>query len=193
VLELGEKAVFLDRDGVLIEEREYLSNPEEAFLLEGAAAAVRQLSALGLKVVVLTNQSGIGRGYLTVEKYLKVKERVDALLSERGATIDAEYFCPHAPWEGCGCRKPLPGLAHRAERELGITLEGTFVIGDKKSDMEMARSIGARGILVRTGYGAETEKNEIPAWDAVVDGVAEAAEIVSGWVEEAKGAFEAES
>lgn len=177
------RAVLLDRDGVILEERGYLSKPEDVTLIRGAAEAIRKMAGLGLKVVVVTNQSGIGRGFFTKEDYRRVKEKMDALLAPLGAKTDAEYFCPHAPWEGCTCRKPNPGLARLAAEELGLSLAGSFVVGDKRSDMEMARAIGAKSILVRTGYGCQTEREGEPIWDAAAQDIGEAAEIIARWVE----------
>ncbi len=177
-----KRAVFLDRDGTLIEEKGYIQRPEEVVLLPQATEGLKGFRALGLEVVILTNQSGIGRGFYAEADYHKVMARLFALLEGRQAAVDASYFCPHAPWEGCPCRKPSPGMAERAARELSIDLARSFVVGDKKSDMELARVIGARGILVRTGYGAETEKAETPLWDAAADDLAEVAEIIRGWI-----------
>jgi len=177
-----ERAVFLDRDGTLIEEKGYIYRPEEVMLLPKAVEAVSYFKSLGLKVVILTNQSGIGRGFYTEADYRKVMAYLFNLLGGRQAAVDASYFCPHAPWEGCPCRKPSPGMAERAAEELSLDLARSFVVGDKKSDMELARATGARGILVRTGYGAETEKSVTPLWDAVADDLVEAAEIIRGWI-----------
>ena len=178
------RSVFLDRDGVLIEEREYLSRPEDVVLLPGAAHAVLRLCSLDLKIVIITNQSGIGRGFFSESDYHGVMRRLYALLGENCATIDAAYFCPHAPRECCDCRKPLPGLAVRAAKDLAIDLASSFVVGDKRSDMELARAIGAKGILVRTGYGRQTEMEGDPLWDVVVDDIEAAAEVIGRWVEE---------
>jgi len=177
------RAVFLDRDGVILEERGYLSNQKEVTLIRGAAEAIRKMAGLGLKVVVVTNQSGIGRGLFTRTDYLRVKTAMDALLARQGAKTDGEYFCPHAPWEGCGCRKPAPGLALIAGKELGLNLDESFVVGDKRSDMEMARAISAKSILVRTGYGWQTERDGEPIWDAVAQDIGEAAETIARWIE----------
>jgi len=179
-----ERAVFLDRDGTLIEEKGYIYRPQDVRLLPKAAEAVSCLKSLGLKVVILTNQSGIGRGFYTEADYRKAMAYLFTLLGGRQAAVDASYFCPHAPWEGCPCRKPSPGMAELAAEELSLDLARSFVVGDKKSDMELARATGARGILVRTGYGAETEKSVTPLWDAVADDLAEAAEIIRGWIAE---------
>lgn len=176
-------AVFLDRDGVILEEKNYLSREEDVVLLKEAADGIRLLSSVGLKIVIVTNQSGIGRGLFSEGDYRKVMERMLALLGKEGARIDGAYFCPHAPWEGCGCRKPSPGLVFLAEKELDLNLAGSFVVGDKQSDIELARAIGARSILVRTGYGSQTERAEKPVCDAVAQNLREAAEIIVRWVE----------
>jgi histidinol-phosphate phosphatase family protein len=181
-----QKAVFLDRDGVILEERGYLAKPDEVTLLDGAAEAIRMMAGLGLKVVVVTNQSGIGRGFFDANDYKKVRERMNTLLAQQGAKVDAEYNCPHAPWEECACRKPLPGLVQTAASELALDVAGSFVVGDKRSDMELARAVKARSVLVRTGYGKETEKDSDGTWDVAVDNISEAAEVIRDWVEEGR-------
>ncbi len=180
------RAVFLDRDGVLVEEKGYVSRPDEVVLLPKAAWAVRKLSTLGLKVIIVTNQSGIGRGLFTTADYHRVMGRLYALLKEEGASVDAAYFCPHAPWAGCGCRKPMPGLAEQARRDFGLALGSSFLVGDKGTDMELARAVGAKGVLVRTGYGKKTEGSKKVNWEAVVDDVCEAAKIIECWLLEEK-------
>jgi len=181
---LSFRAVIFDRDGVLVEERNYLSKPEEVEILPGAVEAIHKISSLGMKKVILTNQSGIGRGLLTVSDYNKVMQKMRDLFAQKGAFFDGEYYCPHAPWEGCDCRKPKFGLALRAVKDLDIELLRSFVIGDKRSDIELARAIGAKGILVRTGYGRQTEMEGDPLWDVVVDDIEAAAEVIGRWVEE---------
>lgn len=147
--------VFFDRDGTLIEERNYLSDPEQVALLPGAAEAVRRVREAGFLAVVLTNQSGVGRGYFRMEDVEAVHRRMEELLAAEGARLDAIYVCPHAPEEDCPCRKPRTGLVELAARELGIDLRRSWMIGDKSADIEMARNAGMRGVLVMTGYGAE--------------------------------------
>ena len=177
-------AVFLDRDGVIIKDKGFISEPDDVVLVDGAPEAIKKMSSMGLKIVVITNQSGIGRGFFSESDYHGVMMRLYALLGESCATIDAAYFCPHAPREGCDCRKPLPGLALRAAKDLDIELSRSFVIGDKRSDMGLARAIGAKGILVRTGYGRQTEMEGDPLRDVVVDDIEAAAEVICGWIEE---------
>ncbi|NLO56186.1 MAG: HAD family hydrolase [Thermovirga sp.] len=177
------RAVFLDRDGVIIEEKGFVFEPDDVVLVDAAAEAIIRMSLMGLKIVVLTNQSGIGRGLFNEESYKKVLRRMVQLLEKSGARLDGVYHCPHAPWEGCDCRKPKPDLALKAAKDLGISLSRSFVVGDKRSDMELARTIGSKGILVRTGYGLRTEMEGNPVWDAVADSIVGAAEVIQKWVE----------
>lgn len=150
-------AVFLDRDGTVIEDRHYLADPEGVALLPGAAEAVARLNRAGLPVILVTNQSGIGRGYFTEASFAAVQARLEAHLAARGARIDGVYHCPHGPEEGCECRKPSPGLFLRAAREHGLDLARSFLVGDRVRDVSPALALGATGILVRSGPGpAET-------------------------------------
>lgn len=146
--------IFLDRDGTLIEERHYLSDPAQVALVPGAAEAVRLAGQAGFLVVVLTNQSGVGRGYFTLDDVERVHRRIEELLAREGAKLDAVYVCPHAPEDGCQCRKPRPGLVRQAARCLPVDLARSWMIGDKAADLELARNAGLQGVLVRTGYGA---------------------------------------
>jgi len=177
------RAVFLDRDGVIIKEKGFVFEPDDVVLVDAAAEAIIRMSSMGLKIVVLTNQSGIGRGLFNEESYKKVLRRMVQLLEKSGARLDGVYHCPHAPWEGCDCRKPKPGLALKAAKDLGISLSRSFVVGDKRSDMELARAIGSKGILVRTGYGLRTEMEGNPVWDAVANSIVGAVEVIQKWVE----------
>jgi D-glycero-D-manno-heptose 1,7-bisphosphate phosphatase len=150
-----KRFVLLDRDGTIIEERDYLSDPEQVRLLPGAAAALRELQNMGLGLVVITNQSGVGRGYFDESRLESIHRRLIELLAAEGIQLDGIYVCPHNPDDDCSCRKPKTGLAERAAAELGFDLQETFVIGDKASDIEMGRNIGATTMLVCTGYGNE--------------------------------------
>jgi len=141
-------AVFLDRDGTIIEDVRYISRPEQVELIEGAAEAIARINTLLVPVVVVTNQSGIGRGYFTLSDYESVKRRVDELLAERGACIDATYYCPHKPDDGCRCRKPDTLLFERASADLGIDLGEALFIGDRWRDLEPAVRFGGRGVLI---------------------------------------------
>jgi histidinol-phosphate phosphatase family protein len=146
----GRAAVFLDRDGTIIHDVDYVRDPEAAVLLPGAAAAIAQLNASGMPVVVVTNQSGIARGLLTEADYDAVRERVDELLGAQGARIDATYVCPHHPdYTGpCKCRKPATLLYRRAASEHGFDLAHSTYIGDRWRDVAPALDLGGRGILV---------------------------------------------
>ncbi|WP_174296824.1 D-glycero-alpha-D-manno-heptose-1,7-bisphosphate 7-phosphatase [Sphingomonas bacterium] len=174
----GDPVVFLDRDGTIIVERDYLSDPAGVALEVGAARGLRALSAAGFRLVVLTNQSGIARGYFDLAAAEAVNRRVADLLAGRGVAIDGWYVCPHAPSDGCGCRKPRPGLAHRAAAELGLALAGSWVVGDKRSDVELADAIGASGILVASGHGAQHVAWARAHGRPVVRDLAEAADLI---------------
>lgn len=150
------RAVFLDRDGTLILDRDYLADPDGVALVPGAADAVRRLNRAGLPVVVVTNQSGIGRGYYDEAAYEAVQARLATLLAEAGAHLDAVYHCPHPPdrMPPCDCRKPAVGLFLRAAREHGMDLARSFFIGDRVRDVAAALRFGGTGILVpRDGDG----------------------------------------
>lgn len=152
----GRPAVFLDRDGTIIVDADYLADPDGVRLIPGAAAAIRGLKEAGWVVVVVTNQSGIARGLYTEADYRAVEARVHHLLAARGAAPHATYHCPHHPDHTgpCPCRKPGLGMYRRAVEELGIDLARSWFVGDKVSDVLPAETVGGRGLLVRTGYGA---------------------------------------
>jgi D-glycero-D-manno-heptose 1,7-bisphosphate phosphatase len=163
--------VFLDRDGTIIVEKNYLADPAQVELLPGAAAGLRSLRRQGYRLVVVTNQSGVGRGYFLQEDVDAVHARLAALLAAEQVTLDGVYCCPHRPEDGCVCRKPAPGLVERACAELDLNPEASVVIGDRALDMELGRNCGMTTILVRTGYGA----TEVCAAAAVVADLAAAA------------------
>ena len=160
-------ALFLDRDGVLIEELEYLSEPERVRLIPGAAAAVRRANDAGWRVAVVSNQSGVARGLFPESALPHIhREVAERLAEEAGAVIDGFYYCPHHPTTGqgiyridCDCRKPKPGMLLRAARELGIDLSKSWTIGDRLTDLQAGATAGCRTILVRTGYGLSAGLN----------------------------------
>ncbi|GAC1308806.1 MAG: HAD family hydrolase [Steroidobacteraceae bacterium] len=168
---MNASPVFLDRDGTLVVEKHYLSDPAEVSLEEGVVAALRVLRSHAHPLVVLSNQSGIGRGLFPASAAHAVNARIDDLLRAGGVDILGWYICPHAPAAGCDCRKPSPGLALRAAREHGLRLAGSFVIGDKQADVLLADAIGATGILVTTGQGAEAaewaKSHAAPVFDSL--------------------------
>ena len=153
-----KKAFFLDRDGVIIEQVEYLKDPAEVKLTPGAAEALRLIHRNGFLAVVVSNQSGIARKKFTLDELMAVQERMYALLAAQGEKIDGFYFCPHDPHvEVCPCRKPRPGMILQAARELGIDVASSFMIGDRPADIETGENAGCRdGAMVLTGYGEGT-------------------------------------
>lgn len=153
-------AVFLDRDGTIIRDVEYISRPEQVELIDGAAEAIARINATLVPVVVATNQSGIGRGLFSLADYEGIDARMKELLAERGARIDATYFCPHKPEDGCGCRKPGTLMFEWARDDLGIDLSSALFVGDRLRDVEPAEKFGARGVLVPTD---STPRSEIVA------------------------------
>jgi len=150
---MPKPAIFLDRDGTLIEERHYLSDPSQVALFPGAVEALRQLARAGYALVIVTNQSGIGRGLFTEDQLRDVHRHLAETLAAAGIRIDGIFHCPHAPAEACDCRKPSPGLVHRACADLDLDPARSFVIGDKPADVALGVRVGARPILVLTGYG----------------------------------------
>lgn len=149
------RAVFMDRDGTINREVGHVDRIEKLELLPGAAAAIRRLNEHGLKVIVVTNQSGVARGYFS-ERFVKaLHRRFETALESQGARLDGIYYCPHHPDAACGCRKPAPGLLMKAAKDLGIDLQRSYVIGDKHGDVETARRAGTKSILVLTGYAGQ--------------------------------------
>ncbi len=147
------RAVFLDRDGTICEEVGYLNHISRFRLFPFAAASIRRLNQAGLPVIVVTNQSGVARGIFPESLVHQVHEKMVGELAAAGARVDGVYFCPHKSEDTCGCRKPHPGMLQRAASEHGLELAGSYVVGDRYDDLEMAERISGRGILVLTGYG----------------------------------------
>lgn len=142
-------AAFLDRDGTIIEDVEYISRPDDARLLPGAAEAISALNSAGVPVIVVSNQSGIGRGYSTYADFERVQARIEELLGVQGARLDATYICPHLPADpSCSCRKPAVELFERAARDLGVDVARSWYAGDKWRDVEPALTLRGRGFLV---------------------------------------------
>lgn len=144
----GRPAILLDRDGTLIVDTGYLSNAADVRLLPGAAEALRRLRAMGYALVVVSNQSGVGRGLTSAPEAAAVDQRFRELFSAAGIEFDAVYYCPHPPDAGCDCRKPEPGLLLAAQQELGLDLGASFMAGDRLADVAAGRNAGARGVLV---------------------------------------------
>jgi D-glycero-D-manno-heptose 1,7-bisphosphate phosphatase len=156
----GRPAVFLDRDGTLIEDRHYLRDPDHVHLLPGAAEAVGRLNAAAIPAVVVTNQSGIARGLLTEADYAATVRRLDELLAAAGARVDGHYHCPHLPdvTGPCNCRKPGPLLYERAARDLDLDLTASWWVGDRERDLGAADRFGGRAILVLSGAGLDESR-----------------------------------
>lgn len=177
-------AVFLDRDGTLLEEAGYLDRIERLVFFPWAIDAVRLLNRGGYAVVVVTNQSGVGRGMYEESFVRQAHDAIARRVSEGGAAIDGFYYCPHHPdatveryRRDCDCRKPSPGMLRKAAADLDLDLARSFSVGDKWTDVGVGRAAGARGILVRTGYGRSSEAAPVNGVEpaAVVDNVMAAA------------------
>ncbi|MDR3092543.1 MAG: HAD-IIIA family hydrolase [Endomicrobium sp.] len=153
-------AVFLDRDGTVIFDRNYLSSPEQVKLYSFAAKSINKLRAAGFKIIVVTNQSGIGRGMFTEKDLQKVNEKFLSVLEAAGAKIDALYYCPHVDSDECCCRKPKTGMALRGAEEFNIDLEKSYAVGDSVRDYLLGFNINGKGILVLTGHGKK-QRNEL--------------------------------
>lgn len=151
----ADRYVLLDRDGTLIVEKNYLADPAGVELLSGVGEGLRLLLAAGWKLLVVTNQSGVGRGWFTVDDVRRIHDRLGELLAPYGVSFAGIYLCPHTPDEQCDCRKPRPGMIEQAVRELQFDPRESVMIGDKALDIELGQAVGARTILVTTGYGAE--------------------------------------
>lgn len=176
-----QPAVFLDRDGTVVVESHYLSDPARAVLVPGVADALRLLREAGYALILVTNQSGIARGLYTQADFEAVQRRIEALLEAEGVHVDGVYHCPHHPdFTGpCRCRKPGTLLFERAIAEHGLDPVRSWYVGDRLKDLEPAHILGGRGVLVRTGYGREQEENA-GSYEVVDDIVAAAARIIEG-------------
>jgi D-glycero-D-manno-heptose 1,7-bisphosphate phosphatase len=157
------RLILLDRDGVLNEDRpDFVKSPDELVMIPGAAAAVARLNRAGLKVALCTNQSCVGRGIITVERLERIHEHLREHLAREGGRLDAIYFCPHAPWENCGCRKPAAGMLREALRRFGTDPADAAMIGDGLRDLQAAKATGCARHLVRTGNGTKTQAEGVP-------------------------------
>jgi len=150
---MSQPAVFLDRDGTINEEMGYINHLSRFALLPQAIPAIRRLNEAGLKVVVVTNQSGAARGYFPAALVDEIHGHLNRLLAAGGAHLDGIYVCPHGPADGCACRKPSPTLLEQAARDLDLDLARSYLVGDRYIDIQTAANAGGKGILVFTGYG----------------------------------------
>ena len=168
------KVLVLDRDGVINQDSpDYIKSPEEWQPIPGSIEAIAKASKAGYTIAVASNQSGVGRGLFDLETLSDINDKMIQAVEDAGGHIDMIVFCPHKPDEGCDCRKPKAGLLRRIESELGVSLRDQWVIGDSLRDLEAARGVNAKPVLVRTGNGAETERN-VPEQAPVYDNLAEA-------------------
>ncbi len=165
----GRPAVFVDRDGTVNREVHYLSRVEDLRLLPGVPEAMRRLGGAGFALVIVTNQSGVARGLMTLATVDTIHHELARRLARRGVRLDGIYLCPHHPTEGapplrrsCRCRKPRPGLVRSAARDLALDLRRSYCVGDGAVDLELAAAIGARGVLVLTGHGRRTRRSLDP-------------------------------
>lgn len=187
---VGRPAVFLDRDGTINEEVDFVRTADQLALIPGAGSAIRTLNRSGFLTVVISNQSGVARGFLTEEDLMVIHTRLTDELARQDAHLDRIYYCPHHPTEGippyrsvCECRKPAPGMLRAGELELGIDLSRSYVVGDRLGDVLVGQAVGATSILVLTGYGRtaldEASREQVTP-DFVVPSIAEAVQIIVG-------------
>jgi D-glycero-D-manno-heptose 1,7-bisphosphate phosphatase len=172
---MGKRFVALDRDGTIIKKYHYLSDPDLVELLPGAAAGLRRLQVLGLGLIVVTNQSPIGRGYFDENRLGEIHQRLEAILAVEGVVLDGIYYCPHTPEDHCPCRKPRPGMLHLAAKALNFEVKDCFMIGDNASDIEAGQQVGAATFLVKTGDGPQVIADQTANPDYIVDDLAKAA------------------
>jgi D-glycero-D-manno-heptose 1,7-bisphosphate phosphatase len=182
-------AVFLDRDGTINEQMGYINHTCRFQLLPGAAEAIKQLNDVKIPVVVISNQSGLARGYFPEELLVEVHEKMNRLLAEKGAHVDGIYYCPHHPEAkeerfraACSCRKPKPGLVLEAAEQLNLDPRRSYVVGDRWSDIKTAANCGAKSVLVRTGYGRGDEQYIGPQQKIQPDYIAEDLMEAVAWI-----------
>lgn len=181
-MSLPRPAAFLDRDGTIIEDPGYLDDREQVQLLPDAASAIRRLNEAGWVVVVVTNQSGIGRGFYTEADYQGVRDRVNELLADQGARVDAHYHCPHVPEDpACDCRKPKLKHYLDAIGTFGIDAKRSWCVGDRPTDLQAAKRLGGHALLVLTGEGeANRVEAEMEGFEAVRDLAAAVSRMLAG-------------
>ncbi|MFH0798110.1 MAG: D-glycero-beta-D-manno-heptose 1,7-bisphosphate 7-phosphatase [Candidatus Woesearchaeota archaeon] len=172
------KAVFLDRDGVINKEIQFVAKPEDFHMLPNAIDALRLLMRTEYKLIIITNQSGMGYGYYSESDYAKVTKKMLGIFEENGVAVDAIYYCPHRYEENCDCRKPNTGMLEKAKREFDIDYMKSWVVGDKTSDIKTGLNIGARTILVRTGAGGKDGRYDLKP-DYAAEDFLEAAKIIT--------------
>jgi D-glycero-D-manno-heptose 1,7-bisphosphate phosphatase len=180
--ELKRRAVFLDRDGTIAEEVGYANHISRFVVYPFAATAIRRLNEAGLPVIVVTNQSGVARGFFPESLIGRMHEKMVEELAAGGAHVDGMYYCPHIRDDQCSCRKPLPGMLEQAAREHNLEISGSVLVSDRYNDIQMGHENGCRTILVLTGYGRGDYEWNRAKWprqpDHVVENLADAVEII---------------
>lgn len=156
---MKSRAVFLDRDGTVNVDKDYMYKPEDFEFEKGVVETLRYLFLKNYKIIIITNQSGIARRYYTAEDVDRLHDHMRILAKENGFEFTGFYFCPHMPGEGCDCRKPGTALIEKAAREHSIDLELSYMVGDKESDMAAGRNAGLKTVLVGSGYGKQTKED----------------------------------
>ena len=175
---MSNRAVFLDRDGVLMHDSNYVGHVDRVVMIDHAPQALRRLANAGFRLFVVTNQSGVGRGYFTREAVEEIHALLNRRFAQAGVQIERYYVCPHHPDESCDCRKPKPKFLLAAAQEFSIDLPGSFMIGDRSSDVQCGQNAGTRTVLVQTGAGAET----LAKGDAKPDHVAADIGAAADWI-----------
>lgn len=192
---MSRPAVFLDRDGTINEQMGYVNHPDRFVLLPGAAPGIRRLNESGFLVIVVSNQSGVARGYFPIDLVHEVHELMRRGLAARGAFLDEVLFCPHYPGGEvaeyaveCGCRKPEPGMIIEAESRFHVDMSRSYVVGDRFSDLELAASRALKGVLVETGYGLGERLHVLPGKSIHPDHVASDLDAAARWILDREGA-----
>jgi len=179
---LSGYTVFLDRDGTLNPDPGYINSPDQYELFPGVPEALARLKRAGARLIVVTNQSGIARGFLTPEDLAAVHMKLKRLLDVADVSLDSIYFCPHHPDDGCDCRKPNRGMIDQAVREWGMNLDRSYLIGDHIRDIELAKRIGARSVLVTTGVMSPQEAESLNASESAPDWIASSLTEAADWL-----------
>jgi len=177
------KLVILDRDGVInYDSDQFIKTPDEWKPIPGSLEAIAKLNHAGYRVVVASNQSGVGRGILTLKDLEAIHARLEGLLEQDDAALDAIYFCPHHPDDGCRCRKPARGMVDRAVSELQVDLRRSYLIGDHARDVQLAKAVGAKAILVTSGRVDEQAINMLRAQQAMPDTIVQSMAEAVDWI-----------
>lgn len=180
---MKRKFVILDRDGTIIIEKNHLIDINEVELIPNAAKAIKKMKDFGLGVIIVTNQTVVGNGHISIKELGEIHKKIINLLSKDKAAVDGLYVCPHTIEDNCFCRKPKLGLIKQALKEHDFNPKESFVIGDKALDIELGQNMHARTFLVRTGYGARVEKENIVKPDFVVDDLEQAVSMIKSIIE----------